>query len=62
MPHGDKPSVQEMRSHTTEDAPKRRLSDGTEQRLPLELSGLITHRFALVGQMTGEIAHDFKMF
>ena len=60
MPHGDKPGAHEMRSHTTEDAPKRRLSGGTEQRLPLELSGFVTHRFALVGQMTGGIAHDFK--
>jgi signal transduction histidine kinase len=59
MPRGNKPRVEEMRSHTTEDAPKWRPSDGTEQRSPLELSGPVTHR-ALVGQMTGAIAHDFK--
>jgi signal transduction histidine kinase len=60
MRHGDKPRAQEMRSHTTDDAAKRRPSGGTDQRSPLELSGPVTHRFALVGQMTGGIAHDFK--
>jgi signal transduction histidine kinase len=60
MPNGKNSSARQRQRHKIDDVPYQRPSTGGQERSLTDPSARATRQFALLGQMTEGIAHDFR--